>query len=178
MKRTSSKSSSKDLLFKSANEAWDSGDLEQAFALFTQAAKSGDAGSQVDLGYFYDNGLFVRKNREKALKWYHKAYRQGHASGANNIATVYRDLRKTRKMLWWFRRAASMGDTDVLLDLGRRYEAGDGVPKALAKARLLYRRALASKYATKENRSEALARLTGMGEKIQKYPSVSRPLRR
>ena len=117
-KRTAGNGSQeKNRLFTQANAAWDKGDLRQAFALFMQAAKLGDVSCQLDLGYFFDQGLSVKKDKKKALEWYRRAYRQGDAGAANNIATVYRDLGDTRKMLWWFRRAAAMGDLDVLLDL-------------------------------------------------------------
>jgi TPR repeat protein len=119
----------------------------------------GDAASQVDLGYFFDNGLAVKNDKEQALKWYYKAYRQGDAGAANNIATVYRDLGATKKMLWWLRRAAAMGDPDVMLDLGRRYEEGLAVPRNLKKAKGYYRRVLAHRFASTEGRAEARTRL-------------------
>jgi len=158
-------SQKKERMFTAANAAWDKRDLGQAFTLFMRAAKLGDVGSQVDLGYFFDNGLFVKKDKKKALEWYRKAYLQGSASGANNIATVYRDLGDTRKMLWWFRRAADMGDLDVLLDLGKRYEEGLAVPKSPTKAKVFYRRVLVNKCATEDDKTEATARLAGLCRK-------------
>ena len=146
-------------LFTEANTAWDRGDVRQAFTLFMQAAKLGDRASQLDLGYFFDNGLSVKKDKTKAIEWYRRAYLQGDAGAANNIGTVHRDLGDTRKMLWWFRRAAAMGDPDVLLDLGKRYEIGLAVPRNLAKAKLFYRRVIASKEATIDGKTEASSRL-------------------
>jgi len=161
-------SDEKERLFNEANAAWDRGDLRQAFALFTRSAEMGDVGSQVDLGYFFDNGLSVKKDKKKALEWYRRAYLQGHVSGANNIATVYRDLGDTKKMLWWFRRAAAMGDLDVLLDLGKRYERGASVHRSLPKAELFYRRVLGSKHATQDDRAKAKARLANLRERKRK----------
>jgi TPR repeat protein len=158
-------SQEKNCLFNQANAAWDNGDMRQAFALFLQAARLGDVSSQLDLGYFFDQGLSVKKDKKKALEWYRRAYRQGDAGAANNIATIYRDLGDTRKMLWWFRRAAAMGDIDVLLDLGKRYEKGLTVPRNPAKAKVFYRRVLANKWATKDDKSEATARLVGLRER-------------
>ena len=152
-------------LFTEANAAWDSGDLKQAFTLFTRAASLGDVSSQLDLGYFFDRGLFVKKDKKKAMRWYRRAYLQRDAGAANNIGTVYRDLGDARKMLWWFRRAAAMGDLDVLLDLGKRYEKGLAVPRNPAKARLLYRRVVQSKFATKDDKAEAIARLAALESK-------------
>lgn len=155
----------KNALFNQANEAWDSGDLRQAFALFAQAAELGDVSSQLDLGYFFDQGLSVKKDKKKALVWYHRAYRQGDAGAANNIATIYRDSGETTKMLWWFRRAAAMGDLDVLLELGKRYERGLDVATNPTKAKVYYRSVLANKHATKNDKSEAAARLADLSER-------------
>jgi TPR repeat protein len=156
-------------LFNDANTAWDGGDLRKAFELFNQAAELGDSASQLDLGYFFDNGLYVKKDKKKALYWYRKAYIQGDASAANNIGTVYRDLGDKKKMVWWFRRAAALGDVDVLLDLGKLYEKGRDVPKNMAKAERFYRRVLLSEYVTqgsKEEASNRLARLQAAKKKV------------
>lgn len=161
-RRSRRTSDEKERLFNEANAAWDSGDLQQAFALFARAAELGDRASQLDLGYFFDKGLSVKKDKKKALECYRKAYAQGDAGAANNIGTVYRDLGDTKRMLWWFRRAAAMGDLDVLLDLGKRYETGQAVPKNPTKAKDLYNRVLASKHATKDDQAKATARLAGL----------------
>jgi TPR repeat protein len=160
--RSRGASDERERLFNEANAAWDRGDLRRAFALFTRSAELGDVGSQVDLGYFFDNGLAVKKDKKKALEWYRRAYLQGNVSGANNIATVYRDLGDKKKMLWWFRRAGTLGDLDVLMDLGKRYETGQDVPKNSAKAREFYNRVLASRMATKDDKAEVKARLDRM----------------
>jgi TPR repeat protein len=157
-------STENDRLFVDANDAWDKGDLKRAFTLFMRAARLGDRASQVDLGYFFDNGLYKKKDKKKAITWYRRAYLQGDAGAANNIGTVHRDLGNTRKMLWWFRRAAAMGDPDVLLDLAKRYESGIEVPRNLAKAKVFYRRIMRSRYATNEGKAEAKSRLASLRE--------------
>jgi TPR repeat protein len=171
--RTRSRTSlrQKNQLFNAASAAWERGDLAQAFALFKRAADLGDRASQVDLGYFYDNGLSVKRNKSKAIEYYHKAYQQGDAGAANNIGTVYRDLGDRRKMLWWFRRAAALGDLDVLLDLGWRYETGKSVPQSSLKAKELYHRVLSDKNATKGDKLEARARLSKINAKVRREKS-------
>jgi uncharacterized protein len=150
-------------LFMQANKAWDKGNLQLAFNLFMQSAESGDRGSQLDLGYFFDNGLSVKRDKKMALHWYRKAYLQGDAGAANNIATVYRNLGDTKKMLWWFRRAAEMGDIDVLFDMAKRYETGTMVPKNACKAKAFYRRVISCEHATSEEKAQAKARLSQLG---------------
>src|ERR1700722_16725425 len=86
--------------FLKANEAWEKGDLGRAFGRFSLAAIRGDPPSQLNLGYFFDRGIHVKKDKAKAMYWYYQAYRSGDASGANNIATLYREERKYSKMLW------------------------------------------------------------------------------
>jgi TPR repeat protein len=71
-----SRSSNACNLFLRANEHWDRGELKSAFRLFLRAARAGDSGARVNLGYFYDSGLGVKPNRDLALYWYRRAYRQ------------------------------------------------------------------------------------------------------
>ena len=128
--------------------------------LFSQAAQAGDASSQLDLGYFYDQGLYVKRDKAKAMHWYSEAYRRGEPGAANNIATLHRDSGRVGKMLWWFRRAVAMGDHDALLELAKCYEKGVGVAKDLLRAKLFYRRLLASNSITEFSREQAMKRLS------------------
>ena len=146
-------------LFKKANGAWDKGDLRQAFELFLRAAESGHAASQLDLGYFFDCGLHIKKNKKKALYWYYKAYLQNDAGAASNIAILHREWNEPTKMIWWFKKSAAMGDQDALLEIGKCYEAGSGVSRNLEKAKRLYRRVLMSKHVIEFSREEAKIRL-------------------
>jgi len=122
----------------------------------------GHIAGQLNLGYFYDEGLFVRKDKKKAIEWYYKAYRQGDPCGANNIAAVYRDLGCETKMLWWRRRAAAMGDPDMLLELGDRCQRGLRASKSLAKARMFYRKVILSAYSSEEDKAVAAGRLRAL----------------
>ncbi|MGH9498022.1 MAG: tetratricopeptide repeat protein [Terriglobales bacterium] len=106
-------------IFVRADKLWNQGKLELAFSLFMEAAKAGDVGAEQNVGYFYDLGLGVRRNRKKALHWYTRAYRKGDASSAKNIGTVWRDLGNPRRALSWFRRAVKMGDDDANLEIAK-----------------------------------------------------------
>jgi uncharacterized protein len=160
-----------DRLFRAANAAWDRGDLRRAFEVFSRAAEAGDRFSQLDLGYFFDTGLYVRKDKEKALHWYHRAYRQGEASAANNIATVQRERGQHGKMVWWFRRAAALGEDDAFFELGRCYEMGLGVRKNFDTAKRLYRRVLTSRDVIEDTREQAGKRLA----KLEKLETSTEP---
>lgn len=161
MRHTTTKKSAKDnaKLFVEADAAWDQGDMRRAFELFLRAAESGDAASQLDLGYFFDYGLHGKQDKQKAMYWYYQAYRQGDAAGANNIATLHRERGHDGKMVWWFRRAVAMGDHDALLELGKYYETGVGLPKSPRLAMLCYRRVLLSEQVTEFSKEKAKRRL-------------------
>ena len=76
--------------FNEANAVWDAGDLERALLLFRDGAICGDSSCQVNLGYFYDEGLAVDADKDVALHWYRQAYQQGEGPAANNIAIIWR----------------------------------------------------------------------------------------
>jgi len=82
-----SESTSKSL-FEEASEAWDRGEVEIAHKLFQQGANGGDETCQLNLGYFYNEGIVGEKNKKKAVHWYRKAYQAGCSSAASNIGTV------------------------------------------------------------------------------------------
>jgi TPR repeat protein len=49
---------------------WNRGKLRSALKLFRSAAKAGDLGALLNVGYFYQNGIGVRQNPATALDWY------------------------------------------------------------------------------------------------------------
>lgn len=111
-----------------AHEVYLRGDKEQekgnyksGFRLLLRAAKLGDEGAQISLGYTYDVGLGVRRNRKAAMYWHMKAYRKGHGIAAANIGTIYRDEGNYAKAIQWFQRAARLGDIDANLDVAKIY---------------------------------------------------------
>jgi uncharacterized protein len=120
-------------IFKRADKQQQEGKLLSAFRLLLIAAKLGDEGAQLNLGYTYDVGLGVARNRSAALFWYRKAYRNGRRSGnaTANIGTIYRDEQDDWKAIRWFQRAVDLGDIDANLDLAKIYL---GSPKDRVKA--------------------------------------------
>jgi len=107
-----------DRLFERADKQWEAGKLRSAFCLFLACAKAGDSGCRVNLGTFYRDGIGVKPNRERALYWYRRAYRQGEGAAASNIGVLYRDERKLKQALAWFERAK---DGDAYLAIARIY---------------------------------------------------------
>ena len=87
----------------------------------SSAAKLGDIRSMLNLGYFYDNGIGVKRNRASAMLRYKKAYRKGDGCTANNIGTIYRMENNPRRALRWFEKAAELGDMEANLQIAQVY---------------------------------------------------------
>lgn len=51
--------------FMKASAAWEQGDLKAAFNEFHLGAKEGDTSCQLNLGIFYDDGLYVEHDKKK-----------------------------------------------------------------------------------------------------------------
>lgn len=128
--------------FHEACALWAEGQLKKAFRLFCRAAKAGDTGAQLNVGYFYDTGMGVRKSRTLAMHWYRKALRGGEATAATSIGTVYRDEGRLRLAIRWFEKAVALGDDHAMLEMAKLYA---GPLKNPAQAKRLLSKVLSSK---------------------------------
>lgn len=110
-------------IYLRAKRQQDEGNLKSGFRLLLTAAKLNDPGAQLSLGYTYDVGKGVRRNRAAAMHWYKKAYRnqRGWGIAASNIGTIFRDEHSYPEAIRWFRRGVRYGDVDANLDLARIY---------------------------------------------------------
>jgi len=70
--------------------------LEAAFNFYMKASYNGKPGGNVDatknIGTFYENGMFVKKDNKKALEWYTKAKDQGNKYCEDDIARVKKNI--------------------------------------------------------------------------------------
>ena len=103
--------------FKEGVEAYKRGDYRIAFREFKSLAEQGDARSQRNLGFMYENGRGVPKNYKLAVNWYRKAAEQGHARAQFNLGVMYSNgqgvpRNYTLAYMWWSLAAAS-GDKDA-----------------------------------------------------------------
>lgn len=108
-------------LYQRAEEEWRRGRLRSAFRYFLAAARAGMIPAFGIVAQFYDQGDGVKANENAALHWYHRAYRNGDHSVANNIGCILRDRNKLAQALLWFRRAAKQGDGDANLNIAKLY---------------------------------------------------------
>ena len=107
-----------------AHKVWEHGNLSAAFCLMLDAAKMGDITAQVDVGYMYNTGVGVERDRNAALYWYKRAYRRGAACAAHNIGTVWRDDQHPKRAAFWFQRAVELNggdDGDATFEIAKLY---------------------------------------------------------
>ena len=151
-----------DDLFRRADEQYEKGKFKSAFRLFLAAAKGGDPSCQTNLGNFYRSGIGVKPNRDLALFWLRRAYRQGSGAAAHNIGILFRDESNFNQALAWYGRAVKEHDGDANLAIAKLYlENKNDKPKAIhyLKQTLKVNR----RYVLEESREEAqglLKRLT------------------
>ncbi len=108
-----------DLYFKKAQDAESNGRYKKAFSIYLRGIRSGEFGCELNLGYCYDNGIGVRKNKKKAAFHYKKCSDRGEFSGAANLALVYRKHGKERLAERYLQIALDLGDSDAALDLAK-----------------------------------------------------------
>lgn len=111
-----------DHLMKLINE-----DLEK----LKQAAESGDASSQIELGDKYIEGCDVEQDYNEALNWYLKAAEQGDIDGQLNAARMYEEgngiKQNLKEAFNWYLRAAEQRNDDAQYCLGQFYYEGKGI---------------------------------------------------
>jgi TPR repeat protein len=151
-------------LFIQAGKQEENGDLRSAFRLYLAAAKAGDTSCQVNVGNFYDAGTGVRRNRLAALYWYKRVYRRGDSCAANNIGVMWRNDKKPKRALEWFRKAVRLGDDEANLEIAKYYLRNE--PNPLKAIRHL-EKVCQSHCVTEAGKEEA----TKLLKRIEKRPS-------
>jgi TPR repeat protein len=72
---------------------------QKAFKIYTKLATINHHQALTALGFFYKNGLYVKKDLNKALKYYQKGYKYGNLAAPVGIAIIYRKQHKYIKSL-------------------------------------------------------------------------------
>jgi len=103
-------------LYKGGVNAYQDGDLKDAFRKFKILADKGDAEGQFNIGVMYHEGRGVDQNDVEAVSWWTKAAEQGNASAQDNLGLRYakgegvtRDIVQAYK---WFAIAAMAGKSE------------------------------------------------------------------
>lgn len=96
-------------------KAFNMGDYELSFSLWSSLATQGHADAQVFVGLSYDNGWGTAKNKQLAMIWYQKAAKNNHATGQYLLGLHYIQGTETERAegLMWLQQAAANGDSSA-----------------------------------------------------------------
>jgi len=128
-----------------AEVAWESGDWNTAFLLYSKPAEAGDPDAQVRIGRLYYDGLGRAPDLRLAEQWYRKAAEKGNGEAKYRLGLLYSEDRKGA--LWdlalarRFLEEAAQTHADAATKLGAFYRNGIGVPEDREQARKWYERA-------------------------------------
>jgi len=115
-------------LYQGGVNAYQDGDLKDAFRKFKILADKGDAEGQFNIGVMYHEGRGVDADDKEAVAWWTKAAEQGNASAQDNLGLRYakgegveRDLVQAYK---WFAVATMAGKSESARNNMKVIEAG------------------------------------------------------
>ena len=110
----------------------------EAIKLLTKAGELGHLDAQNDLGLFYQSGMMVPKDYQRAMQWYKKAASKNHIPAIFNIGILYHKglgvPQNYKRARIWFLRAAKLNDADAQYNLGVMHHQGLGVKVNLKEA--------------------------------------------
>jgi TPR repeat protein len=75
--------------YKTAYDAYDTGEFVLAADIYKRLAKKGDPRAQNDLGFLFTIGHGVEQDFKRAVHWFQKAARLGHAPAMIHLAGSY-----------------------------------------------------------------------------------------
>jgi hypothetical protein len=104
---------------------------EIKFKRCRESAEKGDAKAQCDLGWCYQLGEGVKKDKAETIKWFRKSAEQGYARAQYSLGMIYCDYgqgKDTVEAVKLFRASAEQGDKNGLEMLAKCYDFGWGVP--------------------------------------------------
>lgn len=145
---------------------------------YRRSAEHGCVSAQNTLGVILGGNYGVKKDRRAALMWLKRAFSGGDTCCApNNIAITYREGGNFRQAFRWFRKAATLGDGGVFVQLGIHYYWGRGVRTDHQEAIRYFRKATRGKSCSESDRDDAnfyigVAYLEGKG--VAKSPRMAR----
>jgi len=110
------------LAYQQGREEADKGNYDQAYTIFLNAAKQGDAWTQFGLGVLYLNGYGTPVDITSSTHWFQKAATQGLSFAQFNLGNAYLHGRGVEsdltKAAFWWQQAAEQGNTNAQSNLG------------------------------------------------------------
>jgi len=93
--------------------AFNAGNYNLSFSLWSTLATQGNAEAQVFVGLSYDNGWGTQRNAQLARIWYQKAAKKNNTSGQFLLGLhfIQGNNAERAKGLMWLQRAADNGDS-------------------------------------------------------------------
>ncbi|KAI9335161.1 hypothetical protein DFJ73DRAFT_32542 [Zopfochytrium polystomum] len=117
--------------------------LEEAVALYKDAAERGHKRAQFNYGVCLKRGRGCKKSLEDAVRWFKKAADQGHPDAQFNLGNSYKYGEGVEKNLKeavrWYTRASDQKHPKALFNVGLCYDEGEGVEPNPAEAARYYR---------------------------------------
>jgi len=104
---------SNDELFYFSCQSWELGGLAIAFRGFLHLAKNNDISSQLNLAFFYSQGLHVRKNRRREEYWLRNAGELGSCDALWALAKNAERRRKFAMTRVFAQRALGLGSGEA-----------------------------------------------------------------
>lgn len=133
-----------------ARAAYDSGDYDTAYRIWSELAEQNDGRAQYALGVMYATGNGRDKDPARAFEWFSKAAENGHLKAMYNLGVSYwtgqGTLEDRAEAAHWWRMAAERGDVVSQYNLGVAYYNGLGVEQDLVEAARWIRSAAEQEY--------------------------------
>ena len=127
---------------KEAQNAYDTGNYEEAFIIVEPLAKLNHPDAQYLLGQMYELGRGVKQDTEQALALFTAAASQGYAAAEAKLGQIHLDSKKDyASAMSWFQKAADHGYALAYGAMGDLYAKGYGVDKSPDKAIDFYTKA-------------------------------------
>ena len=93
----------------------------------------GGENAQHILGYMYQNGLGIKKDKKESLNWYKKSAEQGNAAAQASLGNSYFNgngvTKDYKQSVIWYTKAAEQGNAAAQASLGNAFYNGNGVEK-------------------------------------------------
>jgi len=107
------------------------GKAKKAFELFKRCADYGHKDCIFMLGVLYDTGEGVKVNKKKAKFLYKIGVKNNDECAMTNLAIIYREEYKYKKMLKLFKKALQHNDGDASLEIAQYYLKKAKIQKAI-----------------------------------------------
>ena len=99
------------------SQYWEAGEYGRIFSGLLPLAEQGYPLAECQVGYFYAQGLGVKRDLDKALLWTRRAAEHGDRDGQFNLGCFYEEgtvlARDMEQAALWYQRAARQGHTEA-----------------------------------------------------------------